>query len=376
MKRVLAVLCAGFLLAGCGTKNAPETAEQVLKPVETPVKEEPEEEETEAEEAKKSFQELFSVESDGIDYLSVEGLEVPEGTVITLIGKDAGSAFWKTVKAGAEKAVADLNAALGYGKGAKVKLSYDAPSGDDTAEQIDIIDQMLDKSPDAMIVGFVDVSLGRTQIELAEANGIPMLAVDSGIENDLIVNTTRTDNRAAGAEAARKLAEAMGETGQAALLVHSSVTETGIEREAGFREELEANHPAIELVDVAYIQQDERSVNEIVAETLAEYPDLKAYFGANEDVTRALVTALEKETQEGRELLAAGFDACEGQVKSLEEGKLVGVMTQNPYGMGYASAVAAFRAVLGLPNASLVNTGYCWLTAENLSEEQNEYLCY
>lgn len=378
MRKWLGILCAAALvLAGCGQQAAQEE-----KPEEAPVVQETEENETkpeepvEEEEPEKSFRELFSIEADGIDYLSVEGLEVPEGTVISLIGKDAGSSYWKNVKAGAEAAVADLNAALGYTKGAKVKLSYDAPEGDDVAEQIDIIDQMLDKSPDALMIGFVDVSLGRTQLELAEADGIPVLAVDSGIENPLIVNTCKTDNRAAGAEAARRLAEAMGESGQVALIIHSSVTETGIEREQGFREEMENNHPDIEIVDVAYRQQDGRSVDEIVAEDLKNYPDLKAFFGANQDVTTELMAALDKQAEEGREILAAGFDACENQVKRLQEGKLVGIVTQNPYGMGYASAVAAFRAVLGLPNAEMVDTGYYWMTAGNLEEEQAQYLCY
>lgn len=64
-----------------------------------------------------------------------------------MVGKDSASSFWKRVKAGAEQAVADLNEALGYTGNAKVKVTYDAPAKESVSEQIDIIDQMLDKNP-------------------------------------------------------------------------------------------------------------------------------------------------------------------------------------------------------------------------------------
>lgn len=96
----------------------------------------------------------------------------------------------------------DINEALGYTGNAKVKLTYDAPSKENVSEQIDIIDQMLDKNPDALIVGYVDVNSGKTQLELAEANGVPVFAVDSSIQNSLIETETKTDNYKAAAEAA------------------------------------------------------------------------------------------------------------------------------------------------------------------------------
>ena len=104
-----------------------------------------------AEEASSSFQELFEIQAEGIDYLSVEGIHIPEGVTVTMVGKDSESGFWKQVHAGAEQAVEDLNTALGYTGDAKAELIYDASAAGDVAEQIDIIDQMLDKNPDALI---------------------------------------------------------------------------------------------------------------------------------------------------------------------------------------------------------------------------------
>lgn len=369
--KVLAALLALSLLAGCAASEAAEKA----------VSDEAQEAssggaETAEEEDSSSFQELFEIQAEGIDYLSVEGIHIPEGVTVTMVGKDSESGFWKQVHAGAEQAVEDLNTALGYTGDAKAELIYDASATGDVAEQIDIIDQMLDKNPDALIVGFVDINSGRTQLELAESNGVPVFSVDSAIENSLIVSTSQTDNYQAGAEAARQLASLMGDSGQAALLVHSSETETGIERERGFIDEMEQNHPDIEIVNISYQEQDERSVDDIVAAVLSEYPDLKAYQAMNEETTEALVSALELYGPEDRTVIAAGFDASSAEIGDIEDGKLAGAIVQNPYGMGYAAAVAAFREIARMENASVIDTGYCWIDAENLSDPAVQMLIY
>ncbi len=388
MKKFIAILCIAGVLTGCaagGDKTAAPKEEAKTEEVQKKDTEKTEEKETETAETEEAsdeetmpenFRELFRIEADGIDYLSVDGITVPEGSAISMIGKDSTSSFWKRVKGGAEQAVTDLNEALGYTGSAKVKLTYDAPSGEQVSEQIDIIDQMLDKNPDALIVGYVDVNSGRTQLELAEANGIPVFTVDSGIEHALIQTETRTDNYQAAAEAAAKLCEAIGDSGEVAVLVHSSETETGIDREKGFREEIEANHPNVQIVDVTYVNRDERSAEEIVAAVMADHPNLKAYFGTNDKVTQVLATVVSKFAPEGQSVLCAGFDASSKLVEAVKKGTLNGVMAQDAFGMGYACAVSAFRYIAGMENASVIEPGYYWIDADNAESTMTQALTY
>ena len=386
-RKMLAAVCAVSLLAGCGTGAASAEAEtQVALAQNTQETQEAEASSEESEEAEPvsqeeteeeaDFRELFEVAAEGIDYLSVEGIRLPPGVRLAMVGKDSGSGFWKQVHAGAAQAVDDINEALGFTGDEKAELDYDAPADSDIAEQIDIIDQMLDKSPDGLIIGFLDINSGKTQLELAEANGVPVFAADSGIENSLLISESKTDNYQAGMEAAARLCELIGDKGQIALLVHSSETETGIERESGFRDEIQENHPNVELVNVAYQDQDERSTDDIVAAVLAEYPELKAYAATNEDTTEALASALELYGPEEGTVLITGFDASDNEIKLLEEGRLAGVMAQNPYAMGYTSAVSSFREIAGLENASLIDTGHTWITPENLSDPAVQLLIY
>ena len=46
-------------------------------------------------------------------YSNVDGLTLEPGTYISLIGKEDGTEYWKMVKKGAERAVSELNSALG-----------------------------------------------------------------------------------------------------------------------------------------------------------------------------------------------------------------------------------------------------------------------
>lgn len=143
-KKFIAILCIAGVLTGCAvggekstekTQKAENTQETTTQETEQKTEESEkttdtseETAETEEETVPANFKELFQIEADGIDYLSIEDITVPEGTAIAMIGKDSGSSFWKRVRAGAEQAVTDLNEKLGYTGSAKIKVTYDAPS--------------------------------------------------------------------------------------------------------------------------------------------------------------------------------------------------------------------------------------------------------
>ena len=60
----------------------------------------------------------------------------------------------------------------------------------------------------------------------------------------------------------------------------------------------------------------------------------------------------------------------------LSEGKVDALVMQNPFGMGYATIIAAARAALSMGNEAVVDTGYTWLTRDNLEDETIQKLMY
>lgn len=83
-----------------------------------------------------------------------------------------------------------------------------------------------------------------------------------------------------------------------------------------------------------------------------------------------------EEQPEDTRIVLIGFDAGREQLKALEEGEILGLVVQNPFGIGYASVVAAARTVLQAGNEAQVSTGYLWVTKDNMNDESIQKMLY
>ena len=84
----------------------------------------------------------------------------------------------------------------------------------------------------------------------------------------------------------------------------------------------------------------------------------------------------EEETTDPAEIVLMGFDVSKEQLKALEEGEISGLVVQNPFGIGYASVVAAARTVLLSGNEAQVSTGYLWVTQDNMNDASIQKMLY
>lgn len=334
-------------------------------------------------------------------YSEVRDLKLEPGTYISIIGKDESSAFWKNVKKGAMQAAEDLNAELGYTGGDKIKVTYNAPAEtEDIDEQVNILDEELARYPDVVGIASIDEDACTVQFDLATENGIPIVALDSGNNYPGIQCTVKTDNQDAARTGAYKLADEMGRDGKILLLVHDSKSETAKERAASFQTEIQENYPNSQVAEVIYCDKLQERKKAIVEEEQAElsdeertaavdamtdedvivyylekYPEVKGIFGTNNVTTQLAVSALEQ-AEKSEELVVMGFDAGKDQIQDLRDGKIAGLVVQNPFAIGYASVIASARTVLQIGNEAVVNVGYTWVTKENLESESIQHMIY
>lgn len=309
------------------------------------------------------------------DYTTVKDLKVEKGTYIAMVLKDLDNPYWKAVKEGAEKAVEELNASLGYTGEDQVRLTVDGVQGRDgenVDSQIDTIDAVLAENPAALCLAVIDRESCTAQLEAASESDIPVIILDSGMQNQDVgaAAVCMTDNQQAAAEAARKLCGELGEKGQIAVFAHGESSETSRERAEGFCSEVQEKYPQMEIVRVAYETEEGLPV----AETLEQYPDLRGIFCTSATVTEQVLEELGN-TQENK-ILVAGFDANADQLRAIREGKLFGTVCQNPRGMGYVSVTAALRAVSGFSMDFFIDTGYVWLDQGNIDDESNQKYLY
>ncbi|WP_350669167.1 substrate-binding domain-containing protein, partial [Pseudoalteromonas sp. TB6-MNA-CIBAN-0076] len=84
-------------------------------------------------------------------------------------------------------------------------------------------------------------------LKKAQAEKIPVIAFDSGVDSDIPVTTAATNNKAAAALAADKLAALIGDEGEVAVVAHDQTSRTGIDRRDGFLERMKSAHPKVQV---------------------------------------------------------------------------------------------------------------------------------
>ena len=306
-----------------------------------------------------------------VDYTSLEELNPEPGSRIAVVLKSTRDDFWTTVRSGIEDGVKALNEKMGYTGEDQITVSFDGPADDtDVEKQIDLIDTVLSENPSILCIAAIDRQSCEAQLEMAAENDIPVIMIDSGVENGPISALCATDNYGAGAEAAKKLAEAVGDDGQIAVMTHRETAQTSQDREKGFTDEITKNHPNIEIVNISHENED-FTMEKMADAVFTLYPDVEGYFCTNEAASEAVLSAADAA---GKELAIVGFDSGEVQRSAVENGTQTGFIAQNPYGMGYASVIAGVRADLGLDVDTFINTSYQWIDSSNIENE--EYSSY
>ena len=378
-------------------------------------------------------------------YADISELDLEPGTYISVIGKTENSSYWQQVAAGVQQAADDINEKLGYSGSDAVRVLFNAPAdSEDIDEQVNILDEEMARYPDVIAIASIDENASEVQFDLAIANGISIVAFDSGNSYQGIQCTCMTNNTEAAAMGAEKLCEAIGESGEVALIVPDSVSDNAKDRVSAFQQEISENHPGVSIAETIYMDQIDElkraaaaeqlgvSAEELTtwtaeaageqtaieeAETVADgtdgdedtseniseeartrledidsiaggmsdedaivyylekHPDLKGCFGTNDETVLLGAQAL-KSMEKTEDIVMMGFDAGKDQLSALSDGSIDGLVVQNPFGMGYATVVAAARTALEIGNEAQVDTGFVWVDAENMEDESIQPMLY
>ncbi|MBP1315337.1 MULTISPECIES: substrate-binding domain-containing protein [Herbaspirillum] len=283
---------------------------------------------------------------------------------VPLISKGFQHQFWQAVKAGADQAGKDL----------KVKVTFEGPETEAMVDkQIDMLSAALAKKPQAIGFAALDSKAAIPLLKKAQAAKIPVVAFDSGVDSDIPVTTATTDNRAAAALAADKMAELIGKEGEVAVVAHDQTSRTGVDRRDGFLERIKANYPKIKVVSVQYGAGDQLKSTEVTKSILQAYPKIKGVFGTNEGSAIGVVNGV-KEMK--RKIIIIGYDSGKQQKDAIRDGLMAGAITQNPVGIGYKTVEAAVKAIKGEKLPKVIDTGFYWYDKSNIDDPKIKEVLY
>ena len=149
---------------------------------------------------------------------------------LTLIQGVKGDQFYVTMQCGAQEAAAAAGATL----------EVTAPDEFDASLQTPVVNAVVAKKPDAILVAPTDTQAMIPSLTEAKAAGIKLIFVDTTTENgaELAESEIASDNEEGGREAARTLAELTGGKGSVLVINVKPGISTTDARAKGFEEEI------------------------------------------------------------------------------------------------------------------------------------------
>jgi ribose transport system substrate-binding protein len=298
--------------------------------------------------------------------LLLGGFAAAQAIYIPVISKGFQHQFWQAVKLGAEKAGKDYN----------VVVTFEGPETEAMVDkQMDMLQTDLAKNPSAIVFAALDSKAAVPLLQQAKNRKIPIIAFDSGVDSDIPVTTAATDNVAAAALAADKMAQLIGGSGKVGLIVHDQTSRTGIDRGTGFVNRMKAKYPNIKIIGPQYGGGDQLKSTDLAKAMIQANPDIKGFFGANEGSIIGVLNAVKELGLVGK-IVVIGYDSGKQQIDAIRSGAEAGAITQDPIGIGYKAVEAAVKAIKGQAVPKSIDTGFMWYDKTNIDDPKITAVLY
>lgn len=282
---------------------------------------------------------------------------------IAVIPKGTSHDFWYSVRAGVEKADAELD---------DVEVTWKGPvSEGDTSDQIKIIESFVADGYDGICLAPLDARALQQPVEAAMAEKVPVLIFDSALENDEgIVSYVATNNHRGGEVAGLRLAELLGGKGSVILMRYAINSQSTEEREQGFLDAIK-QFPDIKILSAdKYAGPDERGAIELSENLLANFGDqVNGIFCPNQSTASGMLTALRRDARGlAGKVKFVGFDAGDNIVDGLHKKEMQGAVLQDPVQMGYESVQTMVKHLRGEQVPKRIETREVLATDENVDD--------
>jgi ribose transport system substrate-binding protein len=265
--------------------------------------------------------------------------------------------FWQSVHAGAVAA----------GREAGVDILWNGPATEtDYTVQIQIVDSMISRRVDAVVLAPIDRTAMVGVVERAADRGIPVVLFDSGLDSDKFVSRVATDNYGAGRLAAGRMAEILNGKGTVAIVAAQPGATSSTAREQGFEDAIKEKHPGIQVVDKRYGMADFAKSLAVAENMLTAHPELNGMFASNETSSVGAARALEG--RPGNKVKLVAFDWSPTLLDGLKSGLVDSLVVQHPFKMGYEAVMAAVKKLKGQPVVKINDLAPRLITLQNLND--------
>jgi len=281
---------------------------------------------------------------------------------LAVVPKSVGLDFWDKAHKGAECAASQL------GK-KRVSIVWNGVTDEtNVVGQLDLLNNYVTEGVNGLVYAASDATALVGVTQNATSAGVKVVNFDSGTTPQPKGTPLLATNNLTGARmAADALARAIGGGGgKVAVIAFHAGSQTNDQRVQGFTGELK-RFPKLKLVAIQYSQNDYNTALSVSQNILTANPDLKGIFAANEASDVGAVEAVRLAHEAGK-VKIIGWDASPDQVKDVREGLNYGIISQDPFRMGYDGVRAAVSMISGHMSVANEDTGVTLVTKQNLSD--------
>jgi len=283
---------------------------------------------------------------------------------IAVIPKGATHIFWLTVQAGA------MAAGEEFGR----EILWNAPAQEtDYSRQIQIVDSMIARRVDGIVIAASDRKALVGVVERATNSGIPVTVFDSGLDSTNYMSYVATDNQEAGRMGGRKLGELLGGKGKVGLVMHVPGSVSTTDRERGFDEVIAKEFPGIAVVQRQFGMSDRAKSMAAAENILTAHPDLDGFFCSTEPSCSGTALALKGRGVQGKIKLVA-FDSNEAMIEDLKAGVIDAMVVQDPFKMGYEGVKTIHQKLSGQEPPKRMDLQAVVVTRADLEKQETQKL--
>ncbi|KQO48242.1 MULTISPECIES: substrate-binding domain-containing protein [unclassified Frigoribacterium] len=197
---------------------------------------------------------------------------------------------------------------------------------------------------DAVILNAVDSDAAGPAAKALNEADVPIVAVDRAVNGADVASFVASDNVAGGEQAAKALAEAIGEQGEVIVLQGVAGTSASRDRGEGFTKGIAA-YPNITVVAQQTANFDRATALDVTTNLLQAHPNAVGVFAENDEMGLGAIQALG--SRAGTDVKVAAFDGTEDGLKAIEAGTLSSTIAQQPAELGALAVDQAVKAVNG-----------------------------
>ncbi|WPP29940.1 substrate-binding domain-containing protein [Streptomyces sp. CL7] len=234
----------------------------------------------------------------------------------------------------------------------------------DASQQANQLQNFTSGSLSAVVVNPVDSDAAGPSVRGANQAGIPVIAVDRGVNKADTSALVASDNVEGGALGAKALAEKLGGKGTIVILQGQAGTSASRERGAGFAEGLK-DYPGIKVVAKQPADFDRTKGLDVMTNLLQAHPDIDGVFAENDEMALGAIKALGSKA--GKSVQVVGFDGTPDGLKAVRAGTLYASVAQQPSELGRIAVRNALRAVEGEKVEKMVKVPVKVVTKENVA---------